>query len=675
MAQAVRAKRATEGGCVVEARSLTPALRLSAHAWLLLVVPLTVLPHAVHLPAWIVALCIALIGWRAWQMHRSRARNPTSSRWLILAIALAAGVAVRLHFGHFFGKDPGIALLAVLLCLKQLELHRERDVRAAVLLGYFLQLSLFLHDQAPWIAALALAGTLVASVCLLSLQDRSATALEQLRTGAVIMSQALPFLVLLFIAFPRIPGPLWGLPADAFSARTGLSDTMQPGAIADLAQSGEIVMRAAFAGTAPPAGERYWRGPVLTHFDGRTWRAMAARPLMAPAYAVSGPAYSYQLTLEAHNRPWWLAMDFPGPGVDKVRYLSDFQLIAEAPLRTRSRIALSAHPQATIGLDEAPETLRAALQLPARFNPRTAEAVQALIASRPAPAERLTAVLAFFRDGGYTYTLQPPLLGRDSVDEFLFDTRRGFCEHFASAFVVMMREAGVPARVVTGYQGGERNPIDETLVIRQSDAHAWAEVWLEGRGWVRVDPTAAANPIRIDAGIAASLPTGEVLPIMMRPAFDWLRELRHRWDALSNSWNQWVLGYNDLRQRELLERLGFRDVGWPALATVLGAGMAVLLAALLAWAMLRRRNGDALDHAWAAFCAKLAAHGLPRNAWEGPIDYVERAARRWPHRAAVLRAVGARYAELRYGASTGDVRMATRQLLGDIKRIKNLEPK
>ena len=650
-------------------------LRLSAHAWLLLAVPLTVLPHAVHLPPWIIALCVALIAWRAWQLHGARGHPPTSSRWLILAIALVAGVAVRMHFGHFFGKDPGIALLAVLLCLKQLELHRERDIRAAVLLGYFLQLSLFLHDQAPWIALLALAGTLVASVCLLSLQDRNATALEQLRGGAMMMLQALPFLVLLFVAFPRIPGPLWGLPADAFSARTGLSDTMQPGGIADLAQSGEIVMRAAFEGPPPPYAERYWRGPVLTLFDGRTWRAMAARPQLQPAYAASDPEYRYELTLEPHNKPWWLAMDFPGPGAEKVRYLSDFQLVAETPLRTRSRIALSAHPNALVGLDESPEVLRAALQLPPRANPRTSEAVRALVAEITTPAGRLEAVLAFFRNGDYVYTLQPPLLGRDSVDAFLFDTRRGFCEHFASAFVVMMREAGIPARVVTGYQGGERNPIDATLVIRQSDAHAWAEVWLEGRGWIRVDPTAAANPSRVDVGLAASLPDGEVLPIMMRPAFDWLRELRFRWDALSNSWNQWVLGYNELRQRELMEKLGFRDGSWTTLAMVLGVGTVVLLAGLLAWAMLRTRGGDALDHAWSTFCATLARHGLARQSWEGPLDFAERAACRWPRHAAAMRAVGARYAELRYGSPARDAQAATRQLLRDIKSIKDLESK
>lgn len=650
-------------------------VHLPAHAWLLLAVPLTVLPHAIHLPPWLTALCIALMGWRAWQLHRARDRTPTSARWLILAIALAAGVAVRFHFGHFFGKDPGIALLAVLLCLKQLEVQRERDIRAAVLLGYFLQLSLFLHDQAPWIALLALTGTLVASVCLLSLQDRSADALTQLRTGALIMFQALPFLVLLFIAFPRIPGPLWGLPADAFSGRTGLSDTMQPGAIANLAQSGEIVMRAAFEGAPPPPGERYWRGPVLTLFDGRTWRAMASNPSLQPAYAVSGTTYRYQLTLEPHNKPWWLAMDFPGPGVDAVRYLSDFQLVSETPLRTRSRIELSAHPHTPVGRDETAESLRAALQLPTRLNPRTTAAVQSLVAGMNDPSDRLAAVLAFFRNGDYTYTLQPPLLGRHSVDEFLFETRRGFCEHFASAFVVMMREAGVPARVVTGYQGGERNPIDGTLVIRQSDAHAWAEVWLEARGWIRVDPTAAANPNRIDAGLAAALPTGEALPMMMRPAFDWLRELRHRWDALSNSWNQWVLGYNDLRQRELMERLGFRDGGWPALATVLSIGLAALLAALLGWAMLRKRGGDPLDRAWAAFCAKLARHGLARHPWEGPLDYVARAVQRWPRHAPALRAIGTRYAALRYGAPAADTGTLTRQLLRDIRGIKDLELK
>lgn len=642
-------------------------LRIPARVWLFATVTLTLAPHAMAQPMWLTLFCALLLCWQAYELHAGHLKH--ARRLVILLLAISAGIAVKLHFGQFFGKDPGVALLAVLLCLKQFELNADRDIRAAVLLSFFLQLALFLNDQTLPVAGLALTGSLIATVTLLSLQDVRADAGQQLRTGGLLLLQALPFLIVLFIAFPRIEGPLWGLPNDAFRATTGLSDTMEPGSISDLSESSAIALRAAFDGPPPPARMRYWRGPVLSQFDGRSWRAVAAGSAAAPRYVTTGPAFDYVLTLEPHNRPWLLALDVTAAGVEHARYANDFQLLATTPVRERRRLALRAYPETPLGPVEPAGLLRMNLQLPAGFNPRTSELVDELTRTASDPESKVARVLDYFRGGSFIYTLRPPLLGRHSVDEFLFETRRGFCEHFASAFVVMMRAAGVPARVITGYQGGEVNPVDGVMVVRQSDAHAWAEVWHEGRGWIRIDPTAAANPTRIDGGLAAALPEDAFRPLMMWPALEWLRDMRHQWEALSNAWNEWVLGYNPERQRRLMERFGFEQPDWRTLGALLGGATTILLLGLFGWAMLKERSADPLDRAWAVFCAKLARHALPRHPWEGPLDYAQRLTQALPRHASRIRHITGVYANLRYGPPNPKHVQLARKLLQEIKRL------
>ena len=632
--------------------------------WLLACAAVTLGPHGLHLPGWLGAVCALLLAWRAWLWWQPGA---PPHRLVIVLLALALGAGVKVHFGQFFGKDPGLALLAVLLCLKLLEVRDPRDVRAAVLLALFLQLGVFFDNQALPVAAAALTGTLLAIVTLLDLEDARSTPVAQLQLGAQLLAQGLPFMLALFILFPRVHGPLWGLPADAWSGLSGLSDSMAPGSISELGLSEAIAFRARFDGPPPPPAQRYWRGPVLTDFDGRTWRARPASVALEPPYVPGATRYDYELTLEAHNRNWLLALDFPAGAPPGARYASDFRLLSEQPLRMRSRFVLRAHPDTRVGIDEDPAVLAAARRLPPRSNPRTVALGRRLAQGASSADAVLARALGHLRASALTYTLRPPLLGTESVDEFLFESRRGFCEHFSSAFVFLMRAAGVPARVVTGYQGGEINPVDASLVVRQSDAHAWAEVWLAGRGWIRVDPTALAAPQRIEAGLAAALPQGEALPFMKRPALAWLRGLRHRWEAASNIWNQWVLGYNPERQRELLARLGMPRPDWKSLGLALGTTLSALMLTLLGWA-LRRRRADPLDRAWDIFCRKLARRGSPRAAWEGPLDYACRLAANHPRHAAQLRDIATTYARLRYGppATHGAIRALTQR----IRRLK-----
>lgn len=644
-----------------EARTPTPL----QFGWLLAAVAATLAPHAIELPYWLVILCACLVAVRAALSWR---RGKPPHQLLILLLAIAAGIGVRLEFGHFFGKDPGVALLAVLLCLKLLESRTTRDLRAAVLLCFFLQVGLFFYNQTPGIAALALAGTLLATTTLVSLEDDGARPTVQLRTGAVLLAQGLPFMLILFVLFPRVPGPLWGLPADAYSGMTGLSDSMAPGSISQLGLSDAIAFRAEFDGPPPPPAQRYWRGPVLTRYDGRTWRPSLSVSATTPSYETSGRAYAYRLTLEPHNQAWLLALDFPAANISGARYASDYRLLAEQPVRARARFDLRSYPATIVGLAENLATLAEARRLPANVDPRSRALAREIAAGAPDHNAILVRTLERLRSIGLTYTLSPPLLGTDAVDEFLFDTRLGFCEHFASAFVFLMRAAGVPARVVTGYQGGEINPVDGSLVVRQSDAHAWAEVWLGGRGWIRVDPTALSAPARIESGLSAALPAWDALPLLRRPGLDWLRNLRHRWEALSNTWNQWVLGYNPDRQRELLERIGFPQPDWRTLAILLGASATALMLLLLAWALAQRRRYDPLDAAWAGLSLKLARHGAARHPWEGPLDYGKRLSMAFPDRAEALRAITERYARLRYGGGRVDAR-SVRELTRSIRRL------
>ncbi len=617
--------------------------------WLVAAATASLAPHVAQLPGWLSALCGLLLGWRAlllWQ------RQPPPARPVILLLAIAAGVSVWTEFGHLLGKDPGVAMLAVLLGLKLLEIRAARDIRAAVLLCFFLQLAVFFEDQSLGVAALALCGTLLSVVTLLALGDPAAGNLERLRTGVILLTHGIPFMLALFLLFPRVQGPLWGLPTDAFSARTGLSESMSPGSISDLGQSAEIALRAAFAGPLPAPAQRYWRGPVLTEFDGKSWRASRFDEASTPFYTPAGPHLDYSLTVEAHNRRWVLALDFPGANPGSLRYASDFQLRSMQPLSVRTRFDLRSYPETAVGLSETDVVLAAARRLPESFNPRSRALASRLAADATSDEAILQRVVAHLRDSRLTYTLRPPPLGRESVDDFLFETRHGFCEHFASAFTFLMRATGVPARVVTGYQGGEINPVDGNLVVRQADAHAWAEVWLASRGWTRVDPTALSAPRRIEDGLAAALPDGELLPLFLRPELSWLRHLRFRWEAVSNAWNQRVLGYNPDRQREFLSGLGLARTDWSMLAGLLSGVMLALFASLLIWTGWRRRSRDPLERSWALFSAKLARRRLARRDWEGPLDYGDRISAALPQHADGLRDIAASYARLRYGNGT-----------------------
>jgi transglutaminase-like putative cysteine protease len=616
-------------------------------AWLIASLAVVVAPHALRAPWWLTLLTLCLYGWR---MYFALNRAPLPSRWLVLGVAAVAMLGVWIEFRTLFGRQSGILLLMLFSGLKLLETRTHRDAAICAFLGYFLVITNFLYTQTIPTALAMGAAMFLLTATLIAFAAPQRPARANLRSAALVLAHAAPAALALFVLFPRVQGPLWGLPQDAYAGMTGLSETMSPGTLSSLALSDSIAFRAEFRGTPPPQPARYWRGPVLWDFDGRTWS-------IGPTFLVDFVApreergvYGYEVVLEPHNRHWLFALETATKLPEHARMSYDGQIISNSPVRARLRYELSSviAPEPRPGENTA--VLRRALRLPQGFNPRASALAAQWRAASADDAGVLQRAVAFLRQGGYVYTLEPPILGADSVDEFLFSTKEGFCEHFASAFVYLMRSAGVPSRVITGYQGGELNSVDSIITVRQSDAHAWAEVFLAGQGWVRVDPTAAAMPGRIEAGMARAVPQAAALPLMMRPDLEWLRSIRDRWEAVAHKWNVWVLGYNPERQRDLMASVGMRDADWRTLTAALFAFLGAMTLVLLAWSLKRLARPDPVQRAWRSFCRKLAARGIERSPSEGPRDFATRAARALPAaRRSILR-IGALYIALRYGA-------------------------
>ena len=589
--------------------------------------------------------------WRALTGHR---------RWLLPLLAIAGALGIRTELGYFLARDPCVQFLYLLVGIKFIEARDTRDGTLLICLALFLSLTQFFYVQTIAAALSTLPVLLALGGTLASLREGAVTAASdwraQLRATTRLILQGIPIAALLFVIFPRLAGPLWGSPTEA-GARSGLSDSMRPGSISELSLSDAVAFRVDFNGSPPPPALRYWRGPVLTRFDGREWRAVYK---LLPGRFVPRQARTieYTVTLEPHGKMWLFALEHPSslprsptsdpfaPMGNEIAYLTyDQQLVAKAAVAQTIRYTQrSSLRDSYPGTDDNP---RESLQLPLG-NARTLAFAKEMRERVDSNRAYVNAVLDWFHKEPFVYTLAPPLLGRDPVDGFLFDTRRGFCEHYAGAFAVLLRAAGIPARVVTGYQGGEINPDGDYMIVRQSDAHAWAEALLDGQ-WQRFDPTAAVAPSRIERGLGAALPAGEGVPYFARLEMTWIKSLRLKWDAVNYQWQRGVVGFNIERQRDLLREFGFEDAQPWQIVAVSGGAVFVWGVLLLGAARLRRSSIDAEVALWNALCRRLARAGLARAPEEGPLAYTRRAGKRWPQWASMLARIGERYAELHYG--------------------------
>ena len=628
---------------------------------------LVIAPHVTWLPLWLTALTAAILGWR---FFIARQNAPLPRKWLLFLLAVTAIAGVLLQYKTVFGRDAGVALLTLTVTLKLLEVKSEREVWLTVYLGYFLMLTHFLYSQSLFTAAyLLLVAWLFTTLLIAFSQPRARLPWSaQFKLSAKFLLQSVPVMLVLFVLFPRISGPLWSLPSDATAAQSGLSDSMAPGMISQLVQSDSVAFRVEYVGNLPPATQRYFRVLVMDRFDGYTWRTSRVHPFVGTPQG-QGPASQYTLTLEPHNKPWLPVMDFADPASlpQGTQLNTDFSVTQKETVQQRKRYSVTSYSSLGNTLDTDADDLPRALSLPAAGNPRTRALASQLRRSSRDDLDFINKTLTRFRNDAYVYTLRPPRLGSDSVDEFLFDTKRGFCEHYASSFTYLMRAGGVPSRIVTGYLSGEYNKLGNYLIMRQADAHAWSEVWLPQRGWVRVDPTAAVSPNRIEQGIANALPAGEALPLFLRDPSPWLKQLRFSWDAFNNSWNQWVLGYDQERQVSFFARLGFGILSWQDLAVYLLIGIGGVFGLLAAFTLRSRAAvRGKVERAYAVFCTRLARVGIARDPTEGPLDFATRANMLRPDLAPKIEAITRLYVALRYGVGSkaewsGDFRQLVRR--------------
>ena len=613
---------------------------------LLLSILMVIAPHADHLPLWVSSLCAGLLVWRAYLAYSG---HPLPQRWLLLLLTLASTGVLLISFRTMFGREVGVTLLMLLAALKLMELRAARDAVALIYLACFIIITNFLYSQSIPTALYLLATLLVIVTTWVHLQAPNITLKPRLRIAAVLLMQAVPLMLILFVLFPRIQGPLWGLPQNAYGT-SGLDEKMSPGSMSGLVLSEAVVLRVSFTGSPPLREQMYWRGPVLWDFDGRVWTK--GQPVRSKAMQLDNleRPIDYVVTLEPHNKTWLFALEMPTQLSIPSGLTDDFQLQQKDSVTARLRY--NAHSQLTYraNAEETPQQLQRALRIPADLNPRAQQLAAEWRERLLSDDEVIREALAHFTRENFYYTLEPPLLGLHTVDDFMFNTRSGFCEHYASSFVFLMRAAGIPARVVAGYQGAEYNDYGNYYIVRQSDAHAWAEVWLHERGWVRVDPTAAISPTRVQSGLSAALPDNIALPFMARNPPQWLSDLRLNWDALAYHWNQWVLGYDAERQFAFLTRLGMESNSAMKMALSMLGGTALLIGLFMLY-MLRRmaaRNTDVAQQLYLKFCRKLARAGVTRAAHEGAQDFAQRAMRALPRHTDSIRNITAQYLALRY---------------------------
>jgi transglutaminase-like putative cysteine protease len=600
---------------------------------------------------WVLLTVAVSGGIRLALAHRGRAAPPRAVRLVVAALAIAL---LFLQFRTFNGLPAGTALLALMAGFKLLETETQRDIYIITLIIYFASVSALLEGDSFWLLAYLIGVCWLTTATLLRLTTTLPVPdwRRSLRYAGGILSQALPLTLVFWVFFPRFAGPLWHMPESG--AGSGLSDTMSPGDISELALSDDIAFRVRFETAPPPPQERYWRGPVMHDFDGHTWRRASSPSLIAPALQLEGPAYRYTLSLEPHQHNWIFALDWPSHwDLPRGALTSDYTLVQPDPVSRPIDVAATSYTQMQSSKPLSNPSRRRDTGLPLNRNPRTLRFAQSLRGEHPDDMDYVRAVLDMFTRQEFYYTLRPPKLADDSVDEFLFDTKRGFCGHYASAFATLMRAAGIPARVVTGYQGGTFNRFADYWILRQSDAHAWNEVWIDGRGWLRVDPTSVIAPSRVERGLNDAVSADEPLGSRWQRRTPWLADTRLRLDALRQLWRERILLFDQDSQQKVLEWLNIPEPDGQKLVMVLTAALTLVLA-WLTWAVRREINParkEPLIRAYARLCAKLAAAGMPRLAHEGAEDYAARIAQRRPDLGPAVTALCRHYSILRYAAA------------------------
>lgn len=598
---------------------------------LLIGIHLSALPLYAGMP---IAVTLLLVALSLWQVLLIKQNRPNPGKLVLIPIIILSFIIVRYSFGHIFGQQSGIALVALMTILKLFETRNNRDSYIVIYSTFFIIASNFFHSQSIWLILYVFFVITSLVTIMIALSDRlnTVTLTGRYKLASRFIIYALPMMLVLFFLFPRIPGPLWGLPEDAFSSRSGLSEEMSPGSINRLINSSAIAFRVKFEQQVPRHSQRYWRGAVLSDYDGRTWRRNDAPVSAQPNIMYDeNPenSFRYTVTLEPTNLNWLLSLEYP-KAVNGSVYDLQFNLNREAMLLTNNKInnvtnytiesQASSSNRALFDQESYKNRL-----LPVQLNQKTLTLAKQLLQSSAYDAQHyISNVLSYFRDNGFVYTLSPDLLGDNAMDDFLFSSRRGFCEHYASAFTYLMRAAGIPSRVVIGYQGGKMNPLSDYMIVRQSDAHAWSEVWLNG-SWQRVDPTSVVSPERIESGILNAGLDNSQLPLLLVSNSSFIKNITFFYDSLQNQWNQWVIGYDQKRQYDLLKALGLENAS-PSDLILLLVICLTITGLVVSWFILTQNTveKDRIQHHYNLLCLKLQRRGIQRDLHEGPVDFENR---------------------------------------------------
>jgi transglutaminase-like putative cysteine protease len=619
---------------------------------LLMLLAALVAPHASNLSPPVLAFFYLSMLWRLLVQRRPVLMPP---RWVLVPLVLVGLALVVLTTGFDDGRLTGTALLVVMLGLKLLELNTRRDFHFALFLGYFLILTQFLYNQSLWLAAYLFLGLAALIVLQVGLNRGQVDLGRQLRQTLGMLAAALPLALVVFLLFPRLQNPLWAI--NTASAVTGISDEMSLNSIGELTRSNATAFRVQFQGPPPDPAQRYWRGPVLWETDGRRWtpgpEPIRSEPLARPEEA----AIAYEVTLEPTGERWLFGLDVVSSLPQGARLNHNFALVANRRVNQRFSYRAASDPDFRIE-NLSTDERELGLSLPHPPSDRVSRLVAGWQADTDPgqPLQLVRKALSYFREEPFVYTLAPGTgpEGGDPVDRFLFETRRGFCEHYAASFATLMRAAGIPSRIVVGYLGGEKNPHADHWVVRQSDAHAWTEVWIPSLGWMRVDPTAAVAPERVEQPINTAL-SWDADQVVFRGIGDglfagvWDNAL---WlaDAVDVRWHSWVVGFSAERQTNLLARFGLNGLNGLGLAIALLVG-AVLAAGFvyLMTRLPRPRAGDPLRHVWRQFVHKLERAEVAIAPWHGPDTLCSIASNHYPDAGEQLAVICRMYVQLRYG--------------------------
>lgn len=648
-----------------------------AVGWLLFGAFWIVLPTLLSGPFPLLAVTLGLLAWRWWLVRGHLTMPSRTLRVASLALVVAL---ILFYYRTLWGPEAGVALVTSAFALKTLEMLRLRDSYVLLMLGYFVLAVVFLFDSGLFITLYVAAGFVIWTAAFIGInqENKQAKARQHIKLSLIMFLQALPLLVVIFVLVPRV-GPLWGFGLNSDRAISGLTDTMSPGSITELSQSSDPAFRVTFEGDIPPYNQRYWRSIIYSDFDGINWKETPQpRWRRDPEMYFSDRAepewfkavdeqrqqleadYHYRVLMEPTGRKWLYTLDVAFGNELDVGMRRDFTLRRKTDVDQVFSYRADSYANLTMDL-VLPNGLRQKnLALPDYINPQARDLAHQWYAESASDQAFIERVLAWFNQEEFYYTLQPgQLTSDDGIDQFLFESRRGFCAHYASAFAFMMRSVGVPARVVAGYQGGELNQLGNYLQVRQYDAHAWVEVWLEGQGWVRQDPTAAVAPSRIESGIFDALQAQNDTGSISSIAGKWQRmglltRLSLMSDFINYKWKSWVVDYNQDNQRNLFDRW-IAGWGWVTIAMA-AVGVFLLVMVFVIWWLNQqaRKVLPVWQREYLKLYRQLEKRGLEVSPSLSPQRVVALACLKWPNKQPAFERWLATYTQLAYAPRPDD---------------------